>query len=109
MSSTPDRLPAAPARADAGWGELVVLSGKLTGTRWPLQAPAVVLGQKEGCDYRLDDTDVGPVHAVLLRTPGGAVLRDLYSDGGSYVNGESVAQATLHEGDLIALGSCQFE
>ncbi len=109
MSSPPDRSPAEPARHDAGWGELIVLNGSLTGTRWPLQTPSVVLGRKEGSDYRIDDADVSPVHAVLLRTPDGAVLRDLYSDGGSFVNGESVAEATLHEGDLIAIGSCQFE
>lgn len=107
MSRTPDGLPVAPA--DAAWGELIVLTGELSGTRWLLQSPAVVLGQKDGCDYRLDDPDVSPIHAILVRTAEGTLLRDLGSDGGSFVNGETVAEAELRDGDLIALGSMQFE
>src|SRR4051794_18931496 len=100
MSSISDGLPAERATAPA-WGELIVLSGPRLGTRWLLHSPAQLLGQQEGCDYHLDDPDVSPVHAVIVSAPDGAVLRDLFSESGSFVNGESVAEARLRDGDLI--------
>src|SRR5438067_35413 len=104
MSATSDGLP-----AEAAWGELVVLSGRLTGSRWPLTGAAFVLGQNAGCDWRLDDADVSPAHCMLLATPNGPMLRDLGSDGGSFVNGTAIAQTVLRDGDLIAIGPFQFE
>lgn len=104
MSATSEGLP-----AEAAWGELVVLSGRLTGTRWALREAAFVLGQNAGCDWRLDDPDVSPAHCLLVPTPAGPMLRDLGSDGGSFVNGTAVTQTVLRDGDLIAVGPFQFE
>jgi pSer/pThr/pTyr-binding forkhead associated (FHA) protein len=102
MAPTPDVPPPAP------WGELVVQNGRLTGTRWPLRGAAQAVGQKEGCDFRLNVAGVSPLHCVLFRGPAGPVLLDLHSAGGTFVNGDPVDLRPLCEGDRLTVGPFQF-
>jgi len=73
----------------------------------PLTAKRTVLGRVAGPDMvAIDSPGVSPAHAELVfSSEGVAMLRDLKSEQGTWVNGERIADArALHEGDMIRLG-----
>lgn len=64
------------------------------------------IGRLGDNDVRIDDPSVSSRHAEIASREGIAVLRDLDSTNGTYLNGEQVsAEATLHEGDEISFGN----
>jgi ABC-type multidrug transport system ATPase subunit len=72
----------------------------------PLTAKRTVLGRLSGPDkVRIDSPGVSEAHAELTFSPqGNALLRDLISEQGTWVNGERITQRALREGDMIRLG-----
>lgn len=78
------------------------------GLRRPLTASFSVLGRAPGCDVRVNASAVNPLHCALVCIPGGLVLRDLYSEVGTLVNGERVTLCMLREGDNVTVGPFQF-
>jgi ABC transport system ATP-binding/permease protein len=72
-----------------------------------LDKPHVDFG-RDGAPGRIlvDHTSVSSRHAEITLTRASAVLRDLRSKNGTFVNGERVEERVLHEGDLIQLGAC---
>src|SRR5690242_7957900 len=103
MAPTRDSQPPAPA-----WGELVVQTGRLAGTRWPLTAACHAIGRQEGCDFRLNAAGVSPLHCVIVRGPDGPALRDLRSTTGTFVNGSRVESSPLRDGDRLTVGPFEF-
>jgi pSer/pThr/pTyr-binding forkhead associated (FHA) protein len=67
------------------------------------------MGRSPGCDLRLADAQVSKQHAVLERTPQGAVLRDLDSRNGIYVNEQRVQQVLLQGGEQLRLGQTRLQ
>jgi hypothetical protein len=56
------------------------------------------------------DCATARAHAVIVLDEDGCVhLRDLGSSNGSFVNGKSVDEAQLHDGDLIAVSRTVFQ
>lgn len=57
-----------------------------------------------------DDTRMSREHALVLYDPvhHRTLLRDTKSRNGSFVNGSQIAEATLHDGDVIRLGNSLF-
>ncbi|OWK40469.1 Chromosome partition protein smc [Fimbriiglobus ruber] len=88
-------------------GELIVQNGKHAGTKVPLVAPVMVIGQAEQCDARLMGQGVGPVHCFVTLTPDGPALRSWYPDE-TLVNGTPTAAALLKNGDDLKVGPCVF-
>jgi pSer/pThr/pTyr-binding forkhead associated (FHA) protein len=88
--------------------ELVILSGRQSGTRRPLGVPVTFIGRDAGCDLRLNVEGVEPFHCVLASGPDGVALRDLGGGRGTYVNGQRVAAAALRDGDLLDVGPFRF-
>jgi pSer/pThr/pTyr-binding forkhead associated (FHA) protein len=80
-------------------GEVVVIS---------VGEGALRLGRGIGADVVLEDRSVSRRHAVVTCRGAEVVLLDDRSLNGVYVNGERVAQATLRDGDQIALGDVQM-
>jgi pSer/pThr/pTyr-binding forkhead associated (FHA) protein len=74
----------------------------------PVRIPAgqktVLIGRREGCEIQLVDEDASPVHAVLFQLAGKHHVRDLNSENGTFVNGQPVRQAVVHDGDEIRIG-----
>jgi pSer/pThr/pTyr-binding forkhead associated (FHA) protein len=90
------------------WGELVVLNGRLAGTRHPLGPPLAFVGRAASCEVRLNVEGVHPLHCVLAHGSAGLTVRDLEGPGGTLVNGERVASRLLQDGDLLTVGPFQL-
>ncbi len=75
----------------------------------PLTSARTVLGRHAGTDkIAIDSPGVSETHAELVFAgPGQALLRDLRSEQGTWVNGERVNERALKEGDLIRLGNSE--
>jgi ABC-type multidrug transport system ATPase subunit/pSer/pThr/pTyr-binding forkhead associated (FHA) protein len=72
-----------------------------------LNTPHVEFG-RDGAPGRIlvDHTSISSLHAEITLTRLSAVLRDLCSKNGTFVNGERIEERVLQEGDLIQLGAC---
>ena len=72
----------------------------------PEQGNDLVLGRDAGCAVQLSGSDVSRRHAALRRPSAGAgaVIVDLGSRNGIFVNGRRVAEAALGPGDVVRLG-----
>jgi pSer/pThr/pTyr-binding forkhead associated (FHA) protein len=80
-------------------GEVVVIS---------VGEGALRIGRGIGADVVLEDRSVSRRHAVITCRAGEVVLLDDRSLNGVWVNGERVGQATLRDGDSIAVGDVQM-
>ena len=84
---------------------LVIRTGDDRGRKVALGGDRIVLGRDDECDISLADTKVSRRHAAIEPDAEGiALLRDLGSSNGTYVNGERVQTAQLRGGEQIQLG-----
>ncbi len=65
--------------------------------------PAVI-GRRHICRIVLDTPDVSLAHALLFTIEGQPAIYDLGSRSGTYLNGERVMLAWLHDGDQLCIG-----
>ena len=65
----------------------------------------MIIGRHSTNDIPLPDRTVSKRHAVLGRVRGQAVVKDLGSRNGTFVNGEKVEKAILSCGDRLKVGS----
>jgi pSer/pThr/pTyr-binding forkhead associated (FHA) protein len=83
---------------------LVVSEGPDAGRQWRLTEPLVV-GRAGNADVVLADPTVSRHHASVSAQGETAVVEDLESSNGTFVNGEQVAQPRrVGAGDVIGLG-----
>jgi hypothetical protein len=75
----------------------------------PVLAAGVMVGRGSDCDIRIDDPGVSRRHAEFRVLGEGAsadvVVVDLHSTNGTVVDGTKVAQAPVHDGSEVRLGS----
>ena len=89
--------------------ELRVVEGPETGRAVPL-TDSVVIGRGAESDLQLSDTEVSRRHVSVGRQNGGAVVEDLGSTNGTYVNGERiVGSRPLRAGDRLEVGNATLE
>ena len=65
----------------------------------------LVIGRAVDCSVHVDDLQASRRHAEVTVRDGSAVLRDLGSANGTFVNGESVTERRLAVGDRIGIGT----
>lgn len=65
----------------------------------------VVIGNGQNADLRLRDESVSPLHCEITRTPRGFRVVDLETLPGTRVNGLTVNQHMLKDGDKIEIGA----
>jgi diguanylate cyclase (GGDEF)-like protein len=84
---------------------LVMLAGPRLGEIYPIEGE-LVIGRDPAAQLRLaEDESVSRRHAMIRATPeGGALLRDLSSANGTFVDGERVTERPLKEGAKIRVG-----
>lgn len=68
----------------------------------------VTIGRSASCEVVLAEPELSRRHAQIRVTPDGLVLRDLGSANGTFVNGNRVRDARLHQGDQIAFDLQRF-
>lgn len=70
---------------------------------FPLEGP-IQLGRGEEADVQLADPSVSRNHVMIDLGAGYAIVRDLGSTNGTYVNGERVETHKLLPGDVLTVG-----
>jgi hypothetical protein len=97
--------PAVPAAGDAG---LVLLDGDRVADTFRLGS-ATTIGRLPECEVVITDPGASRKHAQVVRRDDGFVLTDLGSTNGTLVNGETVRERLLVDGDRITIGSTVLE
>jgi len=76
------------------------------GATYLLSRPVNVLGRGADTDVRIDDPGISRRHAeVRLHADGRASVRDLGSTNGTFVDGQTVRETELHDGDTLRVGN----
>lgn len=90
--------------------DIVLVYFKSDGQRkdFPLKTGRTLFGRSETCDYRLPVQQVSREHCELIYEDDKAILRDLNSSNGTYVNGKRIAETELAAGDQIIVGPAAF-
>jgi len=85
---------------------LKFISGKYQGGIFPLKPNReVVIGRSSDLDMVLVEDMVSRRHAKILFQGGRAMIQDLGSTNGTFVNGEKVQRVSLNEGDRVLIGT----
>ena len=87
--------------------EIRILSGARAGQVDRFEQGVIVVGRHATVDLRFSpeqDLDVSGRHAEIRLTDGKYVLHDAGSTNGTFVNGESIQEKQLNQGDRLTLG-----
>ena len=104
-TQTEQTPPANDGPKRAGVAYLVVVQGVQTGEMFALAKGPTVLGRGVYADLRLGDDGVSRRHAVVMLDGEVAMLRDLGSANGTFLNGKRICdRMLLAEGDKISIG-----
>lgn len=76
--------------------------------RWIPLATRLTIGRGRKTDLCLADPTISKKHAVVHLLEGKAVVEDLDSKNGTYVNAERVSKAVLLSGDTLRLGNMEL-
>ena len=68
-----------------------------------------LIGRSTMCDVCIDSTTVSRRHALISYSASGAVLVDLNSTNGTYVNGRRIHRHELQPGETIEVGGTSIE
>lgn len=69
----------------------------------------ILLGRTESCDLFVNHDSVSAIHAVMEIFEDRAVIYDMNSTNGTYVNDDKVIVKELHPGDFFRLADVEFE
>ena len=69
----------------------------------PISEGSFLIGHGSACDLRLGDHEVPALHSILRVTSTSAFITLMAERPELFVNGESVPQAVLHDGDLVEI------
>lgn len=67
------------------------------------------IGRREHSRIRLDEESVSRVHALLVRTVDGLLVRNLSRRTGTIVNDQRLEETLLQQGDILRIGKATFE
>jgi len=74
-----------------------------------LAKPTLTIGRLPECDLVVDDAGASRRHAQLRRAETGYVITDLGSTNGTLVNGRTIQEQVLEDGDTITIGETDLE
>jgi two-component system, cell cycle response regulator len=84
---------------------LIQMSGLEAGRVCSVDATEVTLGRSSDCVHCFDEASLSRLHAKVIRTVAGVVIRDEGSRNGVFVNERKVVAEQLRDGDRVRLGS----
>lgn len=82
---------------------ILFMSGPLQGKLHCLQGDKTIIGRDDGVDIQIKDIRISRQHFQINIMGGNAILEDLGSTNGTYVNGQRVKVHTLQDGDKIQI------
>ncbi len=86
-------------------GRLIVTRGPNTGSEWDLEHVITTAGRHPDSDIFLDDVTVSRRHVEIEQTTSGAVVRDVGSLNGTYLNQQRIeGDAPIANGDELQVG-----
>ncbi len=88
----------------AGAGSIVLP----TGDRIVLGSDTLTIGRLPSCDIPVPDSNVSRKHAEIRPSGDGYLVVDLGSTNGTRVNGATVAERRLGDGDVISVGTTRL-
>jgi predicted component of type VI protein secretion system len=89
---------------------LKVISGKHAGQKLRVPAPKFLIGRGDDCHLRPNSDLISRHHCVLFVGTAGAIVRDLNSRNGTFVNDERItSDRPLQHGDRLSVGQLTFE
>jgi len=91
-----------PAPRPPAYQHLIVVDGP--NTRHVLNQGKNVIGRGSAADIKVTDTGVSRLHSQIVVGERGAIVEDLQSTNGTFVNGRRVSSQRLTHGDVIRLG-----
>ena len=69
----------------------------------------ILIGSGENSDFRIQDKSVSSYHAfICLKGDEGFMVKDLYSEGGVFINGKRVEECFVTPGDVLTIGTLSF-
>ena len=81
------------------------MRGPSTGERFILDIPEVTIGRDPNCEVFLNDRTVSRRHAHLSIQGGRAIIEDLGSLNGTWVDAAIVSSSELFNGSTIQIGT----
>jgi pSer/pThr/pTyr-binding forkhead associated (FHA) protein len=66
------------------------------------------IGRSTGAEFIVDAALVSRLHCQLSATADGLQVKDLDSTNGTFVNGERIQAAQLHDGDRLRVGRVEL-
>jgi hypothetical protein len=97
------RVPSSPTVAAPRQSAYLVVHGR----RIPLDSPFVTIGRHPDNDLILESKSVSRYHAHIKLRQSRYYLTDLASANGTTVNGKSVTECALQDGDSISFGGTE--
>ena len=89
---------------------LTILTGNRSGTNFQLDpSRETLMGRGTDCHISVPDPMCSRVHAIVTCEDDRWTIRDDNSRNGTQVNGQKVEQATLGDGHVVRIGTCEFE
>ena len=103
MISVGNASPEMPQASDE-YPVIVWLDGSLSNPHWLLDRAAMVLGRDETCDIVIPVRQISRQHLRIMMEGGSAVVEDLRSKNGTWVNGYRLTgMRELEDGDEIRI------
>jgi len=100
MTQEPQELPST--------AYLVIQQGREAGKRLELCKDYTTIGRSRDCDIFLEDVTVHRKQASIVYTDAGFVLRDDHGSGDSIVNGRTIKEQLLNDGDQLLFGNTRL-
>jgi diguanylate cyclase (GGDEF)-like protein len=84
---------------------ILFISGPLMGKMCCLENEQTIVGRADDCDIRINDQRISRHHLRIRLVAGKAIIEDMGSTNGTFVNGERVSSRVLQNRDLIHISS----
>lgn len=105
VASLGEILQESPGSRERTRAYLIVLAGSNVGEMYRLEGDETFLGRGQNATIRFNDDGISRRHARIFQLDGEVFIEDLKSSNGTQINGKTVDQEQLRDGDKIRLGS----
>ncbi len=112
----PEPAPAPAGVSDTGEARTMILPSAALTVRLKGEppreyavSPVTSIGRSDHNTVCIPRRNVSREHAAIQATPAGFLLKDLGSQNGTLVNGDTIKECLLHDGDLLVIGDAQIE